>query len=333
MHRCLATILLLALAPATPAAAQGMIHVPAGEFTMGSTRGDADERPPHKVRLAAFLLDRFEVTVALYGNCVAAGACRKPRPYTWHSKVPARLRGSLPVTGVAWRDADTYCRWAGKRLPTEAQWERAARGTDGRVYPWGGPLKCARANFGNFAEAGLCAGKNPGHPLPVGRRKGGISPTGAHDMAGNVWEWVADDYKPYPGAAGQTGAAPRRKVVRGGSCCSYFVMPRAANRVAYALTLVDADIGFRCAKAAKATKKRSRNQTQRGGKTPHRWPSNWRRGQGAKTQAYWWYVKEERRGDRRQGPATDGSSTRVSQNSSMDRMACMYSSRSAGLVM
>ena len=256
MHRSLATILLLGLATrAVPVAAQGMVYVPAGEFTMGSVKGDADERPPHKVRLPAFLLDRFEVTVTQYGNCVAAGACKRPRAYTWQRKVPVAARSSLPVTGVTWRDANAYCRWAGKRLPTEAQWERAARGTEGRVYPWGNTLDCARANFGNFAEAGLCAGKNPGHPLPVGRRKRGASPVGAHDMAGNVWEWVADDYRTYPGAPASKAAASL-KVVRGGSCCSYFVMPRAANRVAYAPTLVDADIGFRCAKApGKVTRK------------------------------------------------------------------------------
>ena len=250
MHRVCATILLVTVGWAAPAVAQEMVRVPAGEFTMGSTRGDADERPPHKVRLPGYLIDRHEVTAARYQRCVRAGACKTPRRYPGPKQGDRRFRGSLPAVGVTWHDARAYCRWAGKQLPTEAQWERAARGTDGRVFPWGNKLDCARANFGNFAGAGLCAPANPGRPLPVGSRKRGVSPTGAHDMAGNVWEWVADDYRRYP-STNKVKAADPRKVIRGGSCCSYFIMPRSANRVAYPPSLADQDIGFRCAKGTR----------------------------------------------------------------------------------
>ena len=245
----MASILLLLLLSAQ-AAGQQMVRVPAGPLIMGSADGDADERPPHKVQLEAFWLDRHEVTVAHYQRCIEAGVCRVPRG---HDAGAVRTsKASLPVSGVTWYDARDYCRWIGKQLPTEAQWERAARGTDRRRYPWGNQLHCGRANFGNYAGAGRCAGKNPGRLLPVGSRPGGISPVGAHDMAGNVWEWVADCYRPYPGGSVTEKGGPERKVVRGGSCCSYFVMPRSANRVGYAPGLSDGDIGFRCARPVKS---------------------------------------------------------------------------------
>ena len=253
MLRVFATILLASVGWPASARAQEMVRVPAGEFTMGSSKGDADERPPHKVRLEGYLIDRFEVTAARYARCVTAGACKAPRGYPKHKTGGAGSRGLLPAVGVTWFDAHAYCRWAGKQLPTEAQWERAARGTDGRAFPWGNGLDCARANFGNFAGAGLCARTNPGRPLPVGSRKRGVSPAGAHDMAGNVWEWVANDYQPYT-AARKVDAGVARKVVRGGSCCSYFIMPRSANRLAFPPTLADRDIGFRCARSARSRK-------------------------------------------------------------------------------
>jgi eukaryotic-like serine/threonine-protein kinase len=210
------------------------VLIPAGPFQQGSTRGEEDERPARTTSLRPFTVDRTEVTRGDYARCVTARRC-KPVPASLAG--PADADARLPVTFVSWSDAQAYCRFAGGRLLTEAEWEKAARGTDGREYPWGDEATCDRANWGNFEGEGPCAGKNPGHPVAVGQYPTGASPYGVQDLGGNVWEWVADKYEDDAG----------RRVVRGGSCCSYFVGPRAANRNAWALDHRDADLGFRCA--------------------------------------------------------------------------------------
>jgi formylglycine-generating enzyme required for sulfatase activity len=221
------------------------VLIPAGSFQQGSTRGDDDERPVRTVTLKAFAIDRTEVTRADYARCVSAGRC-KAVPAAW----AAEGDGRLPVTGVDWRDAQAYCRFASGRLPSEAEWEKAARGADGREYPWGDAVDCAHANWGSFQGEGPCAGKNPGAPEVVGSRPAGASPYGVLDLGGNVWEWVADRYDdelPVVATARKGRSAGERRVVRGGSCCSYFVGPRAANRNAWAPEHRDGDLGFRCA--------------------------------------------------------------------------------------
>jgi formylglycine-generating enzyme required for sulfatase activity len=230
-----------AAALATPVSIRGpgavsRVLVPAGPFVRGSTRGDEDERPVRTQALAAFAIDRSEVTRMAYATCVGARRCN---PVPAHLAGPSGSDGNLPVTGVSWFDARDFCAFAGGRLPAEAEWEKAARGSDGRTFPWGEEAQCDRANWGNFDGEGPCAGQNPGFPVAVGRYPEGTSPYGAVDMAGNVWEWVADRYD----------EDPRRRVVRGGSCCSYFVTPRAPNRNAWAPEYRDRDLGFRCAAA------------------------------------------------------------------------------------
>jgi formylglycine-generating enzyme required for sulfatase activity len=217
----------------SPAGAPGKVQVdrvkvPAGPFKRGSTRA-LDERPVETKRLKRFEIDRTEVTRGMYARCVAARRCKK---------VPVDLTvdADLPVTHVSWHDARAFCTFAGGRLPTEDEWEKAARGEDGREYPWGADADCSRANWGNFDGEGPCAGKNPGRPVAVGRYPAGASPFGVLDLGGNVWEWVDSAYSDEPG----------RRVVRGGSCCSYFVEPRAANRNAWAPEHRDGDLGFRC---------------------------------------------------------------------------------------
>ncbi len=228
---------LLALALAIP---PDMVRVPAGAFFMGG--GDEpDERPRHRVFVSEFFLDRDEVTRGDYAKCVRDGACPPPAV----DGAP-----NLPVTGVSWSDADAFCRWRKKRLPTEAEWEKSARGTDGRVYPWGDEPRCDRANFGNFEGEGRCP-QNPGAPVAAGRFPGD-SPYGARDLAGNVWEWVfdrydADYYRRSPARDPSGPKAGARRVLRGGACCSMFGLPRAANRLAFPPDYRDDDIGFRCA--------------------------------------------------------------------------------------
>ena len=228
--------LLAAVALAAPRVPIDRVPVPAGPFVQGSAHGDEDERPPRSRTLPAFVIDRTEVTRAAYAACVAARRC-KPVPPALAG--PTGADGKLPATNVSWSDARDFCAFAGGRLPSEAEWEKAARGPDGREYPWGADASCDRANWGNFEGEGPCAGTNPGFPVAVGRYADGASPYGALDMAGNVWEWVADS----------DDEDPKRRVVRGGSCCSYFVPPRAPNRNAWAPDYRGADLGFRCAAA------------------------------------------------------------------------------------
>ena len=202
---------------------------PAGPYSRGSTRGADDERPVKVRTLPAFRIDRTEVTRAMYARCVAARRCRP-------LAIDLTADANLPVTNISWSEARAFCAFASGRLPSEDEWEKAARGSDGREYPWGQDLDCARANWGNFENEGPCAGKNPGKPVAVGSYPQGASPFGILDMAGNVWEWVADKYD----------RDPSRRIVRGGSCCSYFVEPRAANRNAWDPSHRDGDLGFRC---------------------------------------------------------------------------------------
>jgi formylglycine-generating enzyme required for sulfatase activity len=206
------------------------IAIPAGPFIRGSVRA-IDERPVETKRLPAFRIDRTEVTRGMYARCVAAHRCPAPDVADDLAVDP-----ELPMTNVSWNDARTFCSFAGGRLPSEDEWEKAARGPDGREFPWGAEVSCARANWGNFAGEGPCRTENPGHPIAVGSRPAGASPYGVQDLAGNVWEWVATAYRDEPG----------RRMVRGGSCCSYFVEPRAANRNGWAPEHKDADLGFRC---------------------------------------------------------------------------------------
>src|SRR4029077_17408514 len=129
------------------------VVIPGGVFTQGSTRGDEDERPAHKVTVKAFAIDRNEVTRGDYAACVAAKRCKappKPQP-------AADADAKLPMTDVDWADAQSYCKFVGARLPTEAEWEKAARGEDGREYPWGNDADCTLGNWGSFEGEGPCA--------------------------------------------------------------------------------------------------------------------------------------------------------------------------------
>lgn len=198
--------------PEAPASLLKMVEVPAGTLQRGSQEGEGedDETPADEVSVAAFHMDRYEVTNEDYALCVEDGACRAPMA------LDSSLFGAQrqPVVGVSWFDAATFCRWSGKRLPTEAEWERAARGDDRRSMPWGDePPSCDRAVFIECDRYG---------PAEVGGRPAGASPCGAQDLAGNVWEWVQDWYAPryFPTAPeGSIDGPPagRQRVLRGGS--------------------------------------------------------------------------------------------------------------------
>lgn len=203
----------------------GMVHVPAGEFIMGSDVGDADERPKRKVYVDAFFIEIYEVTNAQF-------AAFDPD----HRFPPERANCPAEVT---WYQADAYARWAGKRLPTEPEWEKAARGTDGRTFPWGEYSDLAMIAW-NDAE-------------PVGKALLSRGPYGCYDMAGNVWEWTAVWYKPYRGNTVPSPAyGEKYKVIRGGAAFNDISFVRCAHRyyVEPDSTISGYRIGFRCVKDA-----------------------------------------------------------------------------------
>ena len=160
------------------------IYIPAGEFVMGSGNDLKNDNPQHRIYLDPYWMDELEVTNAIYAKCLKAGACTHPALYDSYFGIWAYR--DYPVVYVNWYQADQYCRWAGRSLPTEAQWEKAARGTDGRKYPWGDQTpnpRLANFNLSLIAE-----------PVPAFRYPLGASPYGVLNMAGNVREWIADWY-------------------------------------------------------------------------------------------------------------------------------------------
>ncbi len=221
-----------------------MRRVPAGWFTMGSNFGEANEKPRHRVYVDAFYMDTFEVTNSQYAEFI--GVTGRERPGYWF-QVHLESDGNNPVIDVAWHDADAYCRHYGKRLPTEAEWEKAARGTDGRLYPWGNRTPSPRmANYGKNRLA-----FSRGSLKPVGSYEAGKSPYEIYDLAGNVWEWVADwsDWHYYQTSPPRNPKGPssgQDKLVRGGSWVTGPLHLRSAVRLRSVPTNRDVTVGFRC---------------------------------------------------------------------------------------
>jgi formylglycine-generating enzyme required for sulfatase activity len=230
-----------------------MVLIPAGEFMMGSWDGDnqavKDERPDHSVYLNAFYFDRYEVTTTRYARFFRE--TKRTIPEYWSEKVLTQ-HGRKPVVGVDWNDAVAYCAWAGKRLPTEAEWEKAARGTDQRLYPWGNaPPSEKLANFNHELDL-----KGYGMLTDVGSFETGKSPYGAYDMAGNVWEWTADWYDEtyYKNSRERNPKGPSSgeyRVLRGGSWFAGSDRVRSAYRLRYFPTERNDLLGFRCTQDAK----------------------------------------------------------------------------------
>ena len=219
-----------------------MVYVPAGEFTIGSEGGDSDEQPIHEVYLNAYWIDKYEVTNGQYAQCVAAGSCSAPGStgsYTRSSYYGNSQYEDYPVIYVSWYDAEDYCTWAGGRLPSEAEWEKAARGTDERVYPWG-----------DVSPTSQLVNYNTRDTKTVGSYPDGASPYGALDMAGNVWEWVADWYGSYSSGVVSNPQGPSTgdyRILRGGSWGNYVEGLRASDRDGYYPDYSGYYYGFRCA--------------------------------------------------------------------------------------
>jgi len=251
--------------PSTPIPAATMIspkdgmtlmYVPAGNFLMGSANSDpyaqANEMPQHTVYLDAFWIDQTDVTNAMYAKCVSASACPQPtklRSYTHSSYYGNSQFDNYPVIYVTWDDATAYCKWAVRRLPTEAEWEKAARGTDGRIYPWGNePPNSNLLNYNN----------NVGDTTKVGKYPNGTSPYGVLDMEGEVWQWVADWYDSdyYANSPSSNPLGPssgQYRVQRGGSWYIGENLDDYVVRSAYRFrddSTSSSIIGFRCAMSA-----------------------------------------------------------------------------------
>jgi formylglycine-generating enzyme required for sulfatase activity len=227
-----------------PAVPENMVDIPAGPFTMGSAEGDPEDAPPHEIDLPAFKIDKFEVTNADFAAFVEAVKyvtfAEKEGSGNWREEWGAG-EDNHPVVIITWDDAKAYCEWLGKRLPTEAEWEKAARGADKRVYPWGNDWDANKANAKERGLRGTAA---------VGSFGEGASPYGAEDMAGNVWEWTADWYQPYPGnTTADQYYGEKFRVTRGGGWFDEQAQLTTFNRnAADPQKTANDDLGFRCAR-------------------------------------------------------------------------------------
>ncbi|MDY7041541.1 MAG: formylglycine-generating enzyme family protein [Chloroflexota bacterium] len=230
-----------------------MVIVPAGEFEMGLNEKYSGAQPAHAVTLDSFWIDQNEVTNGQYRLCVEAGSCDPPArssSSTRESYYDNEDCVDYPVIYVSWFQAVSYCEWAGGRLPTEAEWEYAARGPGSSVYPWGDDLpNDALLNYVNYVH-------DVHDTTEVSSYPSGASWCGALDMAGNVWEWVEDWYGDYPASRQVNPIGPSSgglRVIRGGSWGSTLCFVRSAVRFRNPPDATNFNVGFRCVKGAEGT--------------------------------------------------------------------------------
>ncbi len=227
-----------------------MILIPGGDFIMGTNERLADEGPQHVVNLPPFYIDKYEVTNLQYKQYLDVTGRRSPDHF--RNRTFPEGKADHPVTYVSWKNAKAYCEWAGKRLPTDREWEKAARGTDARTFPWGNEFVMHNANTPvRWGEL-----KQEGDTSPVGAFPGGVSPYGLYDVSGNVWEWTASWYMAYPGNERQTeNYGKKYRTLKGGSWwdCSFYKCGISApvyNRSFFSPKVKNSSFGFRCAKDA-----------------------------------------------------------------------------------
>jgi len=226
-----------------------MVEIPAGEFILGSNQGGFNEKPAHVANLEVYWIDRYEVIYKRYMEFVEATGHRQPGPPSRYAAKLGLLRGpNQPITYVSWSDANDYCQWKGKRLPTEQEWEKAMRGTDGRTWPWGEGLTGHPANFAGDADGFEVS-------APVGSFPLDRSVFGVYDGAGNVMEWtdnwyVEDLYLQENAVPQMSGLPPSTyKTMRGSGYTSQGVDLRVTNRSFMVPDFRDETIGFRCARS------------------------------------------------------------------------------------
>lgn len=233
-----------------------MVEIPEGPFTMGSNDGDPDEGPAHPVYLKTFFVDLKEVTQGEYERFERMTKREKPIVPVFEDDISKLQNSDYPVVGITWNDAVAYCRWAGKRLPTEAEWEKAARGEGKRRYPWGDTFDQNYANVDGEDDGFL-------YLAPVGSFEVGRSPYGLYDATGNVAEWVLDNYSadyyqesPFRDPLGSEDEDVY-KVIRGASWRESRIGARLTKRFSAKMWRTDATVGFRCAKDAEKTEAQS----------------------------------------------------------------------------
>lgn len=236
---------------------------------MGSDEGELDEGPAHEVYLDAYWIDLTEITNGMYALCVESGSCIPPMESGSHTREAYygnQNFADYPVIFMAWNMADAYCQWAGARLPTEAEWEKAARGENAQTYPWGEDWDVVtrkRLNFADISNVEMASDlsrANDGYrdTAPVGSFPAGQSPYGVYDLAGNVWEWVADWYDPLyyldspqdnpAGPAGPTGEITMKSMRGGGWVAANEAVFHTYNRHGEEPSKFSSSIGFRCAR-------------------------------------------------------------------------------------